>query len=256
MKAFFETIAVAFSMYSALPMPHVEWKERNLRYVMCAFPLVGVLLGGLEYGWFLLARSIDAGVLLYAAVAAALPVLVTGGIHLDGFCDTVDALSSHGEREKKLSILKDPHIGAFGVMGCALWLLVCFGLYGELYRHTAGLVELCFLFLLSRILSGLSVVAFRCAKDSGLVHAFQSGAARRNAGAILSAMLILTAAGMLWCSPLYGAICLLAALAIFLCYRRMSYRQFGGITGDLAGWFLQMCELMELAALVLLNLIV
>lgn len=44
-----------------------------------------------------------------------MPLLVTGGIHIDGFSDTMDALSSHAERQKKLEIMDDPHIGAFGV---------------------------------------------------------------------------------------------------------------------------------------------
>ena len=42
---FFETVAVAFSMFSALPMPQVDWNERNMRYSLCAFPLVGALIG-------------------------------------------------------------------------------------------------------------------------------------------------------------------------------------------------------------------
>ena len=40
-----ETIVVAFSMFSALPMPHVEWNAKNMRFSLCAFPLVGVVIG-------------------------------------------------------------------------------------------------------------------------------------------------------------------------------------------------------------------
>ena len=53
-----------------------------------------------------------------------LPVLVTGGIHMDGFLDTTDALSSWQPREKKLEILKDSHAGAFAIiMGCSYFVL-------------------------------------------------------------------------------------------------------------------------------------
>ena len=55
---------------------------------------------------------------ILAAGICVLPILVTGGIHLDGFCDTADALASHQDTEKKLQILKDPHMGAFA----AIWL--------------------------------------------------------------------------------------------------------------------------------------
>ena len=42
-----ETAAVAFSMFSALPVPQPVWNQRNMRYAMCAFPLVGLVLGAL-----------------------------------------------------------------------------------------------------------------------------------------------------------------------------------------------------------------
>lgn len=98
---FFETIAVAFSMYSALPMPQFPWTGRNMRYAMAAFPLVGVLCGAAVWLWAWLSALLDFGPLLTGAGLALAPVLVTGGIHLDGFCDTTDALASHAGRGAK-----------------------------------------------------------------------------------------------------------------------------------------------------------
>ena len=107
-----QTIAVAFAMFSAVPVPQFGWNEKNMRYALCAFPLVGLLCGVL---WCV------CGVLPLPAPARAagfclVPVWVTGGIHLDGYADTCDALASYGDREKKLEILKDPHCGAFAVI--------------------------------------------------------------------------------------------------------------------------------------------
>ena len=107
-----QTIAVAFAMFSAVPVPQFAWNEKNMRYALCAFPLVGLLCGVL---WCV------CGVLPLPAPARAagfclVPVWVTGGIHLDGYADTCDALASYGDREKKLEILKDPHCGAFAVI--------------------------------------------------------------------------------------------------------------------------------------------
>ena len=100
-----QTIAVAFAMFSAVPVPQFAWNEKNMRYALCAFPLVGLLCGVL---WFV------CGVLPLPAPARAagfclVPVWVTGGIHLDGYADTCDALASYGDREKKLEILKEPN---------------------------------------------------------------------------------------------------------------------------------------------------
>ena len=47
-----ETIAVAFSMFSAIPMPQFLWNEKNMRYALCAFPLIGAVIGAVCWGDF------------------------------------------------------------------------------------------------------------------------------------------------------------------------------------------------------------
>ena len=89
-----QTIAVAFAMFSALPVPQFEWNEKNMRYAICFFPAVGVLCGAALWLWAVLAQATGMSGVLFAAIAACLPILVTGGIHMDGYLDTVDALSS------------------------------------------------------------------------------------------------------------------------------------------------------------------
>ena len=120
-----KSILIAFAMYSKIPMPRVEWDKRSLSWALCAFPLVGVVIGAVLYGWLRLADLLGLTA-LKAALALALPIALSGGIHLDGFCDTCDALSSHQSRERKLEILKDSHTGAFAIICCGLYLLVFF----------------------------------------------------------------------------------------------------------------------------------
>ena len=104
---------IAIAMYSKIPMPRVDWNEKNMRYAMCFFPLVGVIIGVLEIvAGNLITVWKGEGTFFYAVVLTLIPVFITGGIHLDGFADTMDAKSSYGDREKKLEILKDPHTGA------------------------------------------------------------------------------------------------------------------------------------------------
>lgn len=93
-----ETAAVAFSMFSALPVPQPVWNQRNMRYAMCAFPLVGLVLGALWWCWAALCCRLALPELLRGAGLCLLPVAVTGGIHLDGYADTSDALASHAPR--------------------------------------------------------------------------------------------------------------------------------------------------------------
>ena len=88
-----QTVAVAFSMFSALPMPQIEWNEKNMRWSLCAFPLVGAVIGLGCWGWLRLCAALSLPELLRGAGLCLLPVLVTGGIHLDGYADTCDALA-------------------------------------------------------------------------------------------------------------------------------------------------------------------
>ncbi len=235
---------IAFAMYSRIPMPKVEWEKESMEYVMCFFPLVGVVIGGSFFLWDVCARWFLAGKILYAAGLTLLPVLITGGIHMDGFLDTMDAISSWQTRERRLEILKDPHAGAFAVIGGCMYFLAYFGLASELSYEGIRLAAMGF--ILSRCLSGIAVTAFPCAKDSGLVYAFSNGADKKRARRILILEAVFAMAGLLRLAVFAGGAVILISLLAFFWYYKMSTDQFGGITGDLAGWFLQMCELLIL----------
>ena len=237
-----QTIAVAFAMFSAVPVPQFDWNAKNMRYALCAFPLVGVVCGAL---WCL------CGVLPLPAVARAagfclVPVWVTGGIHLDGYADTCDALSSYGDTAKKLEILKDPHCGAFAVIRlcsyCAAYFALCCCV-----QFTPRLGVLWMLALVGeRALSGLAVATFPLAKNTGLAHTFATAADRTRVRRVLAVLCAVLAAAV---AALGGWALVLVACAVFLRYHHLAVQQFGGTTGDLAGWFLQKCEIWMLAAL-------
>ena len=110
------SLCIAFSTYSRIPAPQVEWSDENRKYSMCFFPLIGAVIGLLLWGWLWLCEALAIGPVLKGAAGALLPVLVTGGIHMDGFMDTSDALASWQSRERRLEILKDSHVGAFAVL--------------------------------------------------------------------------------------------------------------------------------------------
>ena len=237
-----ETLLVALSTYSALPMPQFTWNEKNMRYAICCFPAVGLLCGGGLWLWYRLCVCLRAEGILFAAVAAALPILITGGIHMDGFMDTVDALSSHRPRERKLEILKDPNCGAFAVLYCGVYLLMQFGLLHTLWVEERVLVCLP-IFVFSRALSAFCAVTMPNARKAGMLYAFTENAQKKAActAVLLQAML---AGGMLLRLDLRcGGTALGFGLLSLLYYRRMTDRQFGGVTGDTSGFFLQVCEL-------------
>ncbi|MCI8280251.1 MAG: adenosylcobinamide-GDP ribazoletransferase [Lachnospiraceae bacterium] len=239
---------IAFSMYSKIPMPKADWEKENMKYVMCFFPWVGAVIGALFTLWGSLGSLLPISHTLYIILLLLIPVTVTGGIHLDGLMDTADAISSWQPRERRLEILKDPHTGAFGVMACVVYFFIYYGFLTELSVKQIPLVS--FGFFLSRALSGYAIASFPCAKDSGLAATFSQGADKKRAKLLLLIQIIACGALMILKSPLAGTTAVSAALLCFLAYYHMAKKKFGGITGDLAGWFLQLCELCILAGVV------
>ena len=242
------SLIIAFSMYSRIPMPQVTWTKERSRYVMCWFPLVGAVLGTLAYFVFFLLEKVHAGVIFRSAVMTLLPLFYTGGIHMDGYLDTVDAKSSCQSKERKLEILKDSHTGAFAVIWGIGMLLFTFGGFSEIGGKEKNVVVVGY--VLSRTLSALSAVTFRGAKKEGTLAAFSTASQKKVSVCLLSVILLMTTGGMLSIDLLAGGLAVLAAGLTYIYYRFMSYRIFGGITGDLAGWFLEVCEAAMLFAAV------
>lgn len=249
---FFQSFAIGVSMYSKIPMPRVEWNEKNMKYAMCFFPFVGLVTGVLEVciGRFLLLHT-SCKTLFFAGVMTLLPVLVNGGIHMDGFLDTMDALHSYGSREKKLEILKDSRAGAFAVIGLGLYLVAGLALWSEVTSRM--LVVIGAGYVMSRSLSGMSVMCFPSAKKEGLGRTFQEQAQRKRVAAVMLCWFVSACAVMLAVSVPMGVAAICAALLTFAYYHHIAIKQFGGMTGDLAGYFLQLCELFILAAVVLMG---
>ena len=243
------SLLIAFSTYSRIPVPQVEWNEENRRYSMCFFPLVGLVIGLLLWGWTALCGSLKIGMFLQGAVAALLPLAITGGIHMDGYMDTTDALASWQPKEKRLEILKDSHTGAFAVMGCAGYLLLSAAIYAEA-DASAG-IRLVGVFVLSRALSAFALVRMKNARQNGMLNDISKAAEKRMvtlSGCVYAVLcLILWAVSGGWIAPA----CVLASALCYFCYQHMAYKQFGGVTGDLAGWFLQITELVLAAVVVI-----
>ena len=188
--------------------------------------------------------------LLRAAGFCLLPVWITGGIHLDGYADTCDALASYGGQEKRLAILKDPHCGAFAVIRLCSWFAADLGLCAALPLTTRAVGCMQLGFVLERAISGWAVAALPLAKNTGLAHTFSTAAARQRVKLILTGVILAVSMLLVGFGGVSGWAMLAAALAALWRYAAVSRRDFGGITGDLAGWFLQRCELWMLGALV------
>lgn len=233
-------------MFTAIPVPHIEWTKKNTRFLLCAFPLIGLLIASCQWGWWQLAAALHLHELLRGAGLCLIPALITGGIHLDGYADTCDALASHQNIETRQKILKDPHLGAFA----AIRLCVYFVAQLALWTASASLrfPVLLGIFCLSRSLSGLALTTFPLREGSGLARYFAEASDREKVRRIL---LIQVLAMILILFVFRAGEAALAAIFVFCVYWRVCKTEFGGLSGDLAGWFLQKAELWMLAALLI-----
>ena len=242
------SILAAFSMFSALPMPQVPWEKEKIRYMLVALPLVGAVVGFVEYLWLRLCSRLAFGMVLSAVGFTLIPVLITGGIHLDGFMDTVDALKSHASPEKKRAILKDPHVGAFAAIGLGCYLLAYFGLWYNL--GPAAFRFMIPMHVMSRSLSAVSGTLLPVRPGEGTLNYFRQ-AADKKVGIMAILWVVLSAAYLVAIDPLIGGIMALGAILMLLLVRRMAMKQFEGMSGDIAGFQLQAAELVMLALMVL-----
>ena len=240
------SLGIAMSAYSVIPVPHFDWSEENMRFSLCFLPVVGVIEGLLLLFWGLFCGRMDTGNVLFASGATIIPLLLTGGIHMDGYCDCVDALSSRRDREKMLEILKDPHAGAFAVIFCAAYLLAVFGLFSEI-GYAPLLTVVCCGFVLSRALAALSAVCMPSAGTAGFLVSFTKTAHKKSVVISMGATALLSSAAMIVLNPPAGAAGVVFAAVSFFLYRNMAVGKFGGVTGDTTGYFIQVCELAILA---------
>ena len=245
-------MAVSFSLYSRIPMPHFSFGKDDMEHSLMWFPLVGAVIGA----FLCLVGIPDVMKKLPDAVRILLilliPIAVTGGFHIDGFMDTEDALRSYASREKKLEILKDPHIGAFAVIGLVRTGLV-FALAVTVIllcsrEQSADMMLFAAVFVISRALSGLTSLLFPKAKNDGMLR--QETAGKR--GCViwcLVAWLLLSVCFVLYMDIVKGAALLLAFAGYTAWYRHRACTLFGGVTGDTAGHYLVCAETLAAAAL-------
>lgn len=241
-KGVFEPLWLSISFYSILPAPHFEWSEKNTKAVICYLPLSGIFVGSVFYLWRLLCIAVQLNISLFAVVAVIIPIVITGGLHMDGFLDVADAISSHQTRERKLEIMKDSHVGAFAVIWCSVYLLLSFGLYSALYER-GGFWVISVGFILSRSLCALSALTLPNVRKEGLLFTFNRQSKNTWAKSIMCALALICIYGMIFAEGWTGVAAAVLAVLAFFVYRLITRKQFGGMTGDTCGFFIELCEL-------------
>jgi adenosylcobinamide-GDP ribazoletransferase len=205
--------------------------------------LIGLLLAGL-YGVFHYADAAVLAVLLLAAWT-----LLTGGLHLDGLADTADAwIGGHGDKEKSLAIMKDPHSGPIAIMIVVLVLLAKFATLKTLLTRDAWEI-LVWVPVIGRTAILLMLVTTPYVRPQGMGARYADHLPRT-----ASKLLLLGVVAMIVWRLKWNGITLVLLLGSGLIgLRQLLLKRLGGTTGDTLG---ATCELTETAALVILSLLV
>jgi adenosylcobinamide-GDP ribazoletransferase len=206
--------------------------------IFAYFPLVGLAIGAavmLVGSITFLPRDVT------AFLALATGVVLTGGLHLDGFGDSCDGLLATTTPERRLEIMKDPRVGAYAVVGLVLLLL---GKWVALREITPLLLVLPP--VLGRWGMVLAAYFYPYARPTGTGVHFREGLGRvQVVVATISAAII--AIGFGWPGLSVLAV---APLTVFVAGRWAASRLGGGLTGDVYG---AICELTEWLCLIVLS---
>ena len=205
------------------------------------FPLVGLVLG-ICYAfaaWILV--SVLGMRALTAALLLILPLLLTGGLHADGFMDTADGVFSGRERERKLEIMKDSRVGSFGVVAFVLLMFLQFALLLDMSPPL--LVSVFFVMpIIGRMAMVLAVSCFPYARADGMGKTFADMADRRTVAiAAVTTSVLVIPIGLL------ATLALVLGIVFALLFCRWMTAILGGVTGDVYGAATVLTETIVLA---------
>jgi adenosylcobinamide-GDP ribazoletransferase len=195
------------------------------------FPVVGAVIGLVLGGlWWALARIWPPGVA--AAIVVGADLAATGMLHVDGLLDAADGLFLGQERPRRLEVMREPTVGAFGVAVAVATLVVRWAALAAIAPTPRVTVAL---WAASRGLMAGTVALVPYARPLGLASAFVQGDPRSEGlvGAGLGLFIGLGVAG--WWRPIAGPVSVVAGLAAGAAVIGLAKRRLGGFTGDVLG---------------------
>ncbi|MBQ1895881.1 MAG: adenosylcobinamide-GDP ribazoletransferase [Clostridia bacterium] len=247
MKKYFNAMTMCFSMFCAIPSPFKKWDEEAKNHILIFLPLVGAVIGGIWTAAAYLLRLTNLPGIISAAILTAVPFLLTGGIHFDGFLDVTDAVKSYKCVEERVKILKDPNVGSFAVLYAILLVMVQFSLFAGA-KADANIFALLLIPVISRSAAALCVTSVKPLGSSEYNKENPSKTPQAITLAIILAAGI--AAGFIFLGR-YGFVSV-AVLAGYCLPLLRAVKSLKGISGDVSGYALTIAEVCGIAVFALI----
>lgn len=234
-------IAVQFMTTIPIKLPCLPSREQNA-LSMLFYPVIGLMIGGVLW---LVASYVQLPMMLLSCAVMVVWVWLTGGLHLDGLADTADAwVGGFGDRQRTLTIMKDPNTGAMGVMAIVLCLALKWAAVYCLLELDAVLALL-FVPMLGRM-SALALFA-----TTPYVRQHGLGSALQGVPKYLLWLVMLGFGAVVFALSWQMALVMIGVWAVMLAWLRWRFvGRIGGITGDTVGASIEVVEVAMLVAVV------
>ncbi len=237
----------ALSFLTIIPLPRrrevsPEQVGRSIGY----FPVVGIIIGLILAGLYWLLRLVLPSAVVSGLLLVCL-VMLTGGLHLDGFADTCDGIAGHKTPEARWQVMRDSRAGAFGIVGVCCLLIVKYVSLNSV-PESLMMMTLVLMPVVSRWAMVYAVFAYPYARPSGLGKVFKQAASRRR---LAIATLVALAVAIPW-FRLAGLVIMLGVWVIVVAMAAYLKRKFSGLTGDTYG---AINEVAEVGVLILVCLL-
>ncbi|MEG0283898.1 MAG: adenosylcobinamide-GDP ribazoletransferase [Erysipelotrichales bacterium] len=242
------------STFSKIPTPYIEYNKANTKYTFLCLPLVGVVLGLIYYGSYLaLDYFIDESMVI-AIILIIVNIEVTGGIHLDGLLDSLDAFKSYRDYDDKKRIIKDSRIGAFALIHYSAILLIYFVAYYYMAELGLGM-----LLLVTPILSRSFVLLLICnnkrEKNDMLDDLVSDEIVKKHVIIVFSFVAIATVISyFFWNIDSFGVL-MLGTMGYLMYFNKMYKRHFKEMNGDLCGYCITSIEYIAPIILVIYTIV-
>ncbi len=216
--------------------------RENRKYMLLILPLYGVVTGAIMYAFCMICMKFGFGQSFFALIGAVIPVMITGGVNLAGLMKTSDALRNARSVEKRLEMMKEVHAGIYAVIAAAAYYMLYAGGLVMIWKDRQ-LLLLGIGYVISGTLGGMAVVWFPETKSKEGSYTFVSKSEKQVFRIFLGLILVLCFGTCIMFSAIMGMLEALLCMWIWTFYYYMSKKCFGGITAELTGFFMALCEI-------------
>lgn len=245
----FNNFIFTLSTFTRIPTPNIDYNDDNTKYSLLFLPIVGIVLGAIYYFVYNFLYTYLDNALVISILMIVVNLLVTGGIHYDGFLDSTDAMKSYRDKKDKLRIIKDSRIGAFALIHFTI--LILLNIAANYYVIEAGVGVLFFIYpIISRTVT-LMVIKYSTKEKDDMLEALHSTYFDKYLFVPIFISLIViicypqTQLNIFTTTNFILIFCLLIVGAIIYAFvfTKMYKKHFDNMNGDLCGFFIVMSEL-------------